>query len=104
MTVDLPALPLSFNDEAHFTKLNEVYEALSTAVKQRSRIQFAELLRWQCLCGELNELFLNRSAAKLDRTGNFEANREYHDVDLPSDPSQKRLSEMENCFIILVEE
>jgi hypothetical protein len=44
-TVDLHALPLSFDDEAHFTQLNKVFQALSTAVDQSSGFQFAELLR-----------------------------------------------------------
>jgi hypothetical protein len=54
LTFPLYALPLSFKDEEHLTQLNEVYQALSTAMSQRIGFQFAELLRWQCLYDELD--------------------------------------------------
>lgn len=60
-TFDLPALPLFFNDETHLKQLNEVYQAPSTAVEQRSEFQYAELLRWQRLQDELEELYENRA-------------------------------------------
>lgn len=99
----LPALPSSFNDEAHFTLLDEVYEALSTAVDQRTQIEFAELLRWQRLHDELEELFVNRIVAELDRRGSLKLNPKGRS-EIPADDAANKLHKMRKSFVTLVEE
>lgn len=59
-TSHLPALPHTFKDDTHLTQLKDVYEKLSSAVDQRSRMQFAEVERWARLREELLDLYLTR--------------------------------------------
>lgn len=45
VTWHLPALPLTLRDELPFTLLDEVLQALSTAVDQRSQIEFRRMCK-----------------------------------------------------------
>jgi hypothetical protein len=104
LTVDLPALPLSFEDEAHFTLLDEVYEALSIAVSQDSGIRLAEILRWQRLHDELDELYMNRSLAELQRCGKFDPYCAPKNIEIQADDATRTLRKRKDSFISLVEE
>jgi hypothetical protein len=99
-SVDLPALPLSFKDEEHLAQLNEVYQALSAAVEERSEIQYAELLRWQRLHNELRELYENR----LVRMFLNDPHVEYRQIPADSDPALNKCRKMKDSFIALAEE
>jgi hypothetical protein len=104
LTFPLYALPLSFKDEEHLTQLNEVYQALSTAMSQRIGFQFAELLRWQCLYDELDELYLNRSLAELARNEHFESQRATHNVGIQENATMLEMRGMKDAFITLVDD
>jgi hypothetical protein len=104
LTFPLYALPLSFKDEEHLTQLNEVYQALSTAMSWRIGFQFAELLRWQCLHDELDELYLNRSLAELARNEHFESQRATHNVGIQENATMLEMRGMKDAFITLVDD
>jgi hypothetical protein len=50
----LLALPRDYNHELHLSELSAIHEHLSTG----ANVQLEELLRWECLYAELNELYL----------------------------------------------
>lgn len=106
-TFTLPALPFSFKDEAHFTQLSEVYDALSTALDQRIAFQSAQLLRWQRLHDELEELFRDRLLSRLESDGHFKSCPATYSFEIPKDDqgdAMRKLHGMRESFFILVEE
>jgi hypothetical protein len=56
-TYDLPALPNDYNHVSHLSELTAICECLSAATSAGTEVQMEELLRWERLYAELNDLY-----------------------------------------------
>lgn len=98
-TAYMLALPLSLEDGLHHVQLHEIYEALSSAVGEGTEVQFDELLRWQRLHSELNELYTVRSIARHSEAIQMALGKDSSSVPYSMDPKWTHLKTLAASFI-----
>lgn len=90
----LPALPIGCNHKPHLTELTAIHDNLSTASSTGVEVQIEELLRWERLYNELNELYIvtfSESVAP-DASGKY-------NISVPEESDIGRLKVMRDLFI-----